>query len=244
MFFDTGPIMLTSLLFLLMCVESSLDKATHLLIFQPRIGFIVVHLALFQSANMLNLSLRFDSLMTDFYYFYSTVVQSSQPSVCDCPPSNFCRGQSLFLFIVYILQFKKWVCSCLTWNTFIFIWWHSLFLRSVNTHLNSWCRSFTTVAWPVWCHSSRRCLELPSCWIRNPATYCWSTHWSTSSNITCSKSTDTPTDRIGGKMWEQYILWNVVSMLKIPPVINCISSYRDPDITFFDQMNQPIVMYR
>ena len=112
---------------------------------------------------------------------------------------------------------------------------------SVYPLLSPGRRTFRTVVCPVWCPSWPLSPGQPSCWIRSPVTSCWSTHWSMNLNVTCSRSTDTTSDRTGGEQ----TVHSIVPTLTAPSMVNYISSsYRDPDITFFDQMDQPIVMYR
>lgn len=72
------------------------------------------------------------------------------------------------------------------------------FFHSVNPHLTPWCRTFRMLVCPVWCPSWHQSLGPPSFWIRSPVTSCWLTHLSMSSNVTCSRFTDTPSNRTRG----------------------------------------------
>lgn len=81
----------------------------------------------------------------------------------------------------------------------------------MNPPPHSWCRTFRMVACPVWCPSWHRSLGPPSCWIRSLAKSCWLIHLSMSSNNTCSKFTDTPSDKTRGNMMVEEIAYSAMS---------------------------------
>lgn len=106
----------------------------------------------------------------------------------------------------------------------------------------SFSRTSRTAEWPAWCPSWLQFLGPLSCWTKNPAKLCWSTPWSKSLNATYSKSTVTTSNRTGGcTSRHRPLALLCISDLNFNPFL---FAHREPDLTFFDQMIQPIVMYR
>lgn len=129
----------------------------------------------------------------------------------------------------------KWLQLIQCWCSYI---GHLSLLIPVHTFNH---RSSTIVACPAWCLSWHLSLGPPSCWIRSPVMCCWSTHWSWNSNATCSRFTDTLFNKTRGTTKDK---WEKRNSHTKSSLTSCVCSCRDPGITFFDQMNQPVVMYR